>query len=156
MKIGCTTTPSSGARAVGGIRMRTAATLFGRPLVAIAIGPDFSRGEMRGHAHGVVAIGDMATGFIALGGLARGVFALGGCAIGCVALGGLSIGLLAIGGAALGAMAFGGAAAGVVAVGGGAAGFYACGGSACGSHVVSAMHQDPEAVEFFRLFKPGH
>ena len=107
-------------------------------------------GELRGHAKGVIAIGDFATGFVALGGLARGVVAIGGLAAGLFSVGGLSIGLLsAFGGLAIGALAVGGGAFGAVAVGGGAGGYYACGGGAAGTHVVSAIRRDPEAVQFF-------
>ena len=85
----------------------------------MAIGPDPSKGEKRGHAKGIVAFGDMATGVFAAGGLARGVVAFGGLAIGLASFGGLGIGLI---------LALGGAAAGGVAIGGGAAGVYAMGG----------------------------
>ena len=43
-----------------GIRKRSPKTLCGLPLVDIAIGPDPEKGEMRGHAHGIIAIGDIA------------------------------------------------------------------------------------------------
>jgi len=134
-----------------GIRRRAGWGIGDLPFYDIALGPDLERGELRGHAKGVVAIGDLATGFLALGGLARGVVALGGLAAGLFSFGGLSIGLLsAIGGLAIGGIAFGGAAVGGAAVGGAAFGHYACGGGAVGTHVVDATHRDPEAVAFFR------
>jgi hypothetical protein len=134
-----------------GIRKRADWGLGDLPFYDVALGPDLERGELRGHAKGVVATGDIATGFVALGGLARGVFAFGGLAVGLFSLGGLSVGLLgAIGGLAIGGLALGGAAVGGVAVGGGAFGHYACGGGAAGSYVVSAGRRDPEAVQFFR------
>jgi hypothetical protein len=69
------------------------------PFYDVAVGPDLARGELRGHAKGVIAIGDLATGFLALGGLARGAIAIGGLAAGLVSFGGLSIGVLsAVGG----------------------------------------------------------
>jgi hypothetical protein len=86
----------------------------------IALGPDPARGEMRGHARGLIAIGDFATGLIAIGGISRGVVAFGG---------------LAVGG---------------VAIGGGAVGYYACSGGAAGAHVVASGRRDEEAQEFFR------
>ena len=133
-----------------GIRKRASWGLGDIPFYDIAVGPDLERGEMRGHAKGIIAIGDLATGFLALGGLARGVIAFGGLAAGLVSFGGLSIGLLsAVGGLAIGGLALGGAAVGVVAVGGGAAGYYACGGGAVGTHVVDAVRRDPEAEKFF-------
>ncbi len=121
------------------------------PMYEVAFGPDLARGESRGHAKAVVAVGDIATGFLAIGGWARGVVALGGLATGLLSFGGLSIGaLVAAGGLAIGTAAFGGAAVGVVAIGGGAVGEYACGGGAAGTHVISAARQDPEAEAFFR------
>lgn len=138
-----------------GVRKRSSRTLFGLPLYDIAVGPDPETGAMRGHARGIVAIGDLATGVLALGGLARGVVAVGGVSLGLLSFGGCAIGLLAaVGGAAIGGVAIGGAAAGVVAVGGGAAGYYACGGAAFGTHVLSAMERSPEAVELFGRFAP--
>ena len=91
------------------VRRRSDYEYLGMPLWSIATGPDLAKGEVRGHAKGVLAIGDIATGIVAIGGLARGVIALGGFAIGLVAVGGLAVGGLAFGGLAIGAVAFGGA-----------------------------------------------
>jgi len=136
-----------------GVRYRSAIGLGDIPLLAVASGPDSERGELRGHARGIIAIGDMATGVVAVGGLARGLVAIGGLALGVFSMGGLSIGvLLAVGGLAIGGAAFGGGAVGGVAVGGGAAGYYACGGGAVGTHVVHAARADPEALAFFRQY----
>jgi hypothetical protein len=133
-----------------GVRYRSAAEFGGLPLVSIATGPDPAKGEARGHARGIVAIGDIATGVLALGGVARGLFAFGGLALGVVTFGGASIGALAaVGGLAVGSFAFGGAAVGWSAVGGAAVGTYACGGGALGEHVVSATSRDPEALAHF-------
>lgn len=133
------------------LRRRASWGLGRLPIYEIAIGPDLARGEIRGHAKAVFALGDIATGFVAVGGWARGIVALGGVATGLLGIGGLSIGVLgAVGGLAIGALAFGGGALGVVAVGGGAVGHYACGGGAAGDHVVSPDRRDPEAEEFFR------
>jgi hypothetical protein len=139
---------------VRGIRKRAGWGIGDIPFYDIALGPDPERGELRGHARGIIAIGDFATGIFAFGGLARGVIAFGGLAAGFVSFGGLSIGILgAIGGVAIaGLAALGGAAVGGAAVGGGAAGYYACGGAAVGTHVVYPAHRDPEAEEFFRHF----
>jgi hypothetical protein len=144
---------TSGMPGLVGVRRRSDTLIAGVPLWAIATGPDPAKGEMRGHAKGIIAVGDMATGVLAIGGLARGVVALGGLAVGLISAGGLSIGLaLAIGGAAVGSVAFGGAAAGAVAIGGGALGHYALGGGAGGTHVISATRCDTPALEFFRLY----
>jgi hypothetical protein len=131
--------------AIRSVRRQSSTELFGLPLWAVAFGPDPSRGEIRGHARGIFAFGDMATGFLAIGGLAVGLVSLGGLAIGVLA---------ALGGGALGGIAFGGGAVGYVAVGGVAAGYYALGGVAVGAHAVSPLHQDPEAVAFFHRFLP--
>jgi hypothetical protein len=134
------------------VRRRSTYEFLGMPLYDVALGPDLAHGELRGHARGVVAIGDMATGIIAIGGFARGIVAIGGMAMGIVAMGGLAIGALALGGAAIGLVALGGGAVGVVAMGGGAVGYYAAGGGAFGEHVISATTRDPEAVRFFSEF----
>ena len=145
-----------GGVAIRGIRKRASRRFGDFPFWDIAIGPDLARGEMRGHARGIIAVGDIATGVLAVGGLARGVFAFGGLAAGLVSFGGASIGaLLAIGGLAIGSAAIGGAAVGGVAVGGGAVGYYACGGGAAGAHLVDATHRDPEAQDVFRRFGLG-
>lgn len=134
-----------------GVRYRTSFGLGNIPLLAVALGPDLAAGEMRGHAKGIVAVGDMATGVVAIGGLARGAISLGGLSVGLVSLGGLTLAVvLAIGGLAIGGVAFGGGAVGGVALGGGAAGYYACGGGAVGAHVISPMERDPLAEELFR------
>jgi hypothetical protein len=139
-----------------GVRRQSELTFAGWPLYAVAVGADPERGEIRGHAKGVFAFGDIATGVVAFGGLARGFFAFGGLALGLVTFGGLSIGiLLAIGGAAIGGVAFGGGAAGGIATGGGAVGYYACGGAAAGHAVVMPGRQDPEAVALFHRFHVG-
>ncbi len=133
------------------IRYRSEACLGSIPLVSIALGPDPAKGEWRGHARGILAIGDIATGGIAIGGLAMGGLSIGGLAIGFASFGGLALGvLLAIGGGAVGGTAFGGAAVGRVAVGGAALGEYACGGAAFGAHVIDARRRDGEAERFFR------
>jgi hypothetical protein len=138
-----------------GIRKRSARCFWGLPLYDIACGADPEKGEVRGHARGIVAIGDIATGVVAFGGIARGGVAIGGVALGLVSLGGCSLGLLlAIGGLAVGALAFGGLAVGLVAIGGQAVGYYALGGSAAGKHTIAPMTQDPIAVEFFTRWFP--
>ena len=142
-----------GRGAYRSIRKRAQFQIMGLPAYDIALGPDPSKGEWRGHAKGFLAVGDIATGVLALGGLARGFVALGGLALGVLTFGGLSLGLLAaLGGLAVGGLALGGGAVGGVALGGGAAGYYACGGGAVGRFVVSAERRDPEAVAFFEQY----
>jgi hypothetical protein len=148
-------------RAAPGVRKSASWGLGNLPVYSIALGPDPERGEARGHAKGIFALGDVATGFLAVGGWARGVIALGGLATGLLSFGGLSVGALAaVGGLAIGSLAFGGGAVGVVAIGGGAAGgvaiggaaagHYACGGGTFGDHVINAREHDPTAEAFFR------
>jgi hypothetical protein len=138
-------------RRVPRVRYRSAAAIGDVPLVSVALGPDPEKGEWRGHARGVVAVGDTAVGGIAVGGLAVGLISLGGLSLGLASVGGLALGVfLALGGGAVGGTAVGGAAVGRVAIGGAAVGEYACGGGAFGAHVISAMRRDPEAEAFFR------
>ena len=143
----------SGGGRYRSVRRKSDFVIGNLPLFCLAMGPDPSRGEVRGHAKGIIAIGDIATGVLAIGGLARGVVAIGGLAVGLVTLGGCSIGVLAaVGGLAIGGIAFGGGAVGGVAMGGGAAGYYATGGGAVGAYVLAANRRDPEAIEFFEQY----
>ncbi len=133
-----------------GVRWRSALTFGNLPFVSVALGPDPERGERRGHAKGIVAIGDIATGLLALGGVASGGVCVGGVTVGLFSLGGVAVGLLlAVGGSALGGLALGGAAVGGVAVGGAAVGYYSCGGAAAGAHPIGPLGVDPEAARFF-------
>jgi hypothetical protein len=135
------------------VRYRSEFTFAGLPLLAVATGPDIARREVRGHARGIVAIGDISTGVIALGGFARGIVALGGVCIGVFSVGGLSLGAaLAVGGLAIGTFAIGGAAVGGAAIGGGAVGMYACGGGVAGEHTVGPYSRDSEALSFFAQY----
>jgi len=139
-----------------GVRKQSETTILGLPLVSIAMGPDPEKGEVCGHAKGIIAIGDIATGVLAVGGAAFGGITIGGFSIGLVSFGGFALSiLLAMGGFALGAVALGGCAFGIVAVGGVAIGYYALGGTAIGVYVVNAMQQNPEALQFFEQFVPG-
>jgi hypothetical protein len=135
-----------------GKRFRSRAKLFGLPVIDIAVGP--YRGELRGRARGIIAIGDLALGWIAIGGVARGIFALGGVAIGVFAIGGMSVGLVsAIGGLAVAlGMASGGLAVGTVACGGLALGFIAQGGLAIGAFAAGGLARgNPFPPAFDRL-----
>jgi hypothetical protein len=122
-----------------GRRYRSKATLFGLPVIDVAIGP--KDGELRGRAKGIIAIGDVATGGLAVGGITRGVVAIGGMAFGLFAVGGLSVGLVsATGGLAVGGLAAGGGALGYFAAGGGAIGVVAQGGGALGLYTRDARN----------------
>ena len=137
------------------VRWKSSAAFLGYPLVSVAIGPDPTNNEFRGHARGIIAIGDSATGVIALGGVARGAVALGGLAIGGIVLGGCAIGVLTFAGLAMGYIAIGGLAIGYVAIGGLAIGYYAMGGVAFGKFVIGPLHRDSQAVEFFKRLWAG-
>jgi hypothetical protein len=50
------------------VRMQSSHRLFGIPLYDIAIGPDPARGEAKGRAKGIIAVGDVASGLVAVGG----------------------------------------------------------------------------------------
>ena len=98
-----------------GIRRRATWSIAAMPLYEISLGSDPGRRQMRGHARGIIAIGDVASGVLAIGGYARGVVAIGGLATGIISIGGLSVGLVsAIGGLAIGGLALGGTAVGGV------------------------------------------
>jgi hypothetical protein len=143
------------ARIQNGFRKSSQWIIFGLPLWDIALGPNMQRGESRGCARGIIAIGDIAKGWIALGGIAYGGIAIGGLSFGIIAVGGASIGLIALGGLAIGGIAFGGGAIGIVAMGGAALGYYAVGGGAFGKYIISGMEKNPEAIEFFRQWFPN-
>src|SRR5271169_5372368 len=82
---------------IRGVRKQSEYVFLGLPLYSIAMGPDLAKGEMRGHAKGVIAVGGLAFGIISVGGLSIGVLlALGGAAIGTVAAGGATLGAVAI------------------------------------------------------------
>lgn len=129
------------------VRYVSQATLFGLPLLAIAQGAEHSRNEERGHARGIIAIGDVATGVIAIGGIARGLIAVGGVGFGLFTVAGVGIGALVIAGVAVAQTALGGVAVGQ----------YAKGGVAVGVRVISSKRVDQEAVDWFRRLKlHGH
>lgn len=139
-----TAAPAVMAMGYRGVRKTSSVKILGLPLYDIAMGPDPAKGCMRGHACGIIAIGDTA----------RGVLAFGGVATGVIAIGGLALGVLAFGGCAIGGIALGGGAVGGVAIGGGAVGYYATGGGATGKYVIDAARQSPEAIDFFSKWIP--
>jgi hypothetical protein len=121
------------------VRYESAYRICGWPLLAVAQGPTPDQRETRGHAKGVIAIGDVATGFIAVGGVAQGLIAIGGLAVGLVTVAGVGAGALVIAGVAFAQTAFGGVAFGQ----------YAKGGVTIGAHVVSPERIDHSAAEWF-------
>jgi tRNA A-37 threonylcarbamoyl transferase component Bud32 len=131
------------------VRLRSTSTIAGWPWIDVAIGPDRDRGELYGHARGVVAYGDRATGIIAFGGHARGLVALGNVAIGGFAFGAVSCGLVSIGALSVGWLASGGVAVGYGAFGGLAVGYYSFAAFAFGPHALGIGRESREAMEFF-------
>jgi hypothetical protein len=133
-----------------GIRRRAAWSIGSMPLYEISLGSDLGRRQMRGHARGVIAVGDRASGVLAIGGYARGVVAIGGIATGIISVGGLSLGLLsALGGLAIGALAVGGTSVGGIAIGGSRIGYDVCDAVLAGTHIVSTVLLSPDAAAFF-------
>lgn len=101
------------------IRLKSKRQLWGLPVYDIAFGPAPDGSSRKGHAKGIIAIGDHATGVVAIGGLAQGVIAVGGLSWGLFTVGGCTIGLAAaLGGVAMGGIAVGGVAIGIQAFGG--------------------------------------
>jgi hypothetical protein len=139
-----------------GIRRRATITIAHLPLYEISLGSDRGRGQLRGHAKAIIAIGDVASGVLAIGGYARGVIAIGGLATGLVSIGGLSLGLLsALGGLAIGGLSLGGAAFGGVAIGGTATGYYTCGPVSAGIYAITTTQRAPEAGAIFHRLGLG-
>jgi predicted Ser/Thr protein kinase len=137
-------------RTAFGYEYRSKTTLFGLPLLHVAVGMDVATGKKR-IAKGIIAIGDIAQGIVAFGGLAIGVVAFGGAAVGVIASGGVGLGIVSLAGCALGlVMGFGGIAIAPIAMGGFAFGYYAAGGAAFGMHAAGGNARDPMAREFFR------
>ncbi|MCE9595682.1 MAG: serine/threonine protein kinase [Planctomycetes bacterium] len=134
-----------------GEEYKSTRTFLGLPLVHFV--PPKAPGPQK-LAKAWFAFGPRALGVVAIGNFARGVFAFGGAAIGVIAFGGLSLGGLAFGGLAAGLLTLGGVSVGHTAVGGFAAGQYALGGNAAAKYAIDAERRDPEAVEWFRHFRP--
>ena len=112
--------PGSGAlegRPQGGYEYRSRRTLFGLPIVHIAISRD-PEGKRRSVARGIIAIGDTAIGGVAIGGASFGGITFGGASVGLISFGGLALGLLTgFGGVSIGAFPVGGFALGLIARG---------------------------------------
>jgi serine/threonine protein kinase len=104
------TTPWSGRP---GKRATSSTTIMGMPLWSVAYGPDIEKGEARGHAHGIFALGEFATGIVAVGLIAAGVFTLAPISVGVVAVGAVAAGGVAMGGVSVGVLSYGAVALGV-------------------------------------------
>ena len=100
-----------------GKRAVSSTTVMGMPLWSVAFGPDPEKGELRGHAHGIFALGESATGIVAVGIVAVGVFTLAPVSIGVIAVGAFAMGGVAMGAASIGILSYGAVALGVFAYG---------------------------------------
>ncbi len=100
-----------------GRRASSSTMIMGMPLWSVAFGPDLEKGELRGHAHGIFALGEIATGVVAVGAVAVGIFALAPISIGVIALGGVAMGGVTVGGVSIGILSYGAVALGVFAYG---------------------------------------
>jgi tRNA A-37 threonylcarbamoyl transferase component Bud32 len=129
---------------------RSKATLFGLPLLHMAIGVNPATGRQR-RAKGIIALGSAPWGVIAFGDFAVGVVACGIVSCGVVSISVVSAGVVALGSAAVGLwFAVGGVAVAPVAMGGAAFGYYASGAVAAGMHAISSGSvTDPLAGKFF-------
>ena len=129
---------------------RSKATLFGLPLLHMAIGVNPATGRQRS-ARGIIALGSAPRGVIAFGDVAVGVVACGIVSFGVVSISVVAVGVVALGSAAVGLLlAVGGVAMAPVAMGGAAFGYYASGAIAAGMHAISSGSvTDPLAGKFF-------
>ncbi len=129
---------------------RSKATLFGLPLLHMAIGVNPATGRQRS-AKGIIALGSAPRGVIAFGDVAVGVVACGIVSFGVVSISVVAVGVVALGSAALGLwFAVGGVAIAPVAMGAVAFGYYASGVIAAGMHAISSgSAADPSAGRFF-------
>ncbi len=121
------------------VRLQSATSIAGYPLVDIAYGRDRESGEEFGHAKGVIALGDRATGIIAYGGFARGLVAVGLYAVGGIAFGMFAAGLFTAAFAGVALWATGGFAVGVYTFGFVAIGYYSIGMFAFGYKALGAF-----------------
>lgn len=123
-----------------GFEWKTEATIFGLPLIHVAIGRDTKTGRLR-VARGIIAVGQFAVGLITIAQFGIGLL---------FGLGQVTVGILAAGQAALGIyFGIGQFATGMTAVGQLALGRYVLAQVGFGEHVWSAGIKDPVAVEYF-------
>lgn len=123
-----------------GFEWKTAATMFGYPVIHVAVGRD-ARGRLR-VARGIIAIGQFGIGVITIAQVGIGLlFGFGQVIVGLTALAQIAVAPWI----AVGQLAFG-----YIAVGQLAFGVYASGMHAFGLHAWGRNRADPEAIEFFK------
>ncbi len=128
---------------------RSQATLFGWPLLHVAMGVDPATGRKR-NAKGIIALGCRPRGVIAFGDVAVGVIACGIFGYGVVSISVVGVGVFALGSVAVGLwLAMGGVAMAPIAIGGAVFGCYADGAMAWGKHAIGPGVYDPLADKFF-------
>ena len=131
---------------------RSKATLFGWPLLHVAIGVNPATGRKRS-ARAIIAVGTAPRGIIAFGDEAVGVIACGIFGYGVVSFSVIAVGIFACGSVAAGLVfAMGGMAIAPVAMGGLAFGWYANGAMAWGKHALAPNAYDPVADKFFNPY----
>ena len=128
---------------------RSKATLFGWPLLHVAMGVDPATGRKRS-ARGVIALGSAPRGVIAFGDTAVGVIACGIFGYGLISLSVVAVGVISIGSVAVGLWwAVGGLALAPVALGGLVIGYYACGQVVVGKYGMGPQLDNAIANAFF-------
>ena len=128
---------------------RSQATLFGWPLLHVAMGVDPATGRKRS-AKGIIALGSRPIGVIAFGDVAVGVIACGIFGYGLISISVVAVGVVALGSVAAGLwLAMGGVALAPIAIGGAAFGYYANGAMSFGKHAIGPGVYDLVADKFF-------
>ena len=128
---------------------RSKTTLFGWPLLHVAIGVNPATGRKRS-ARAIIAVGTAPRGFVAFGDKAVGVIACGIFGYGVVSFSVIAVGIFSCGSVAAGLVfAMGGMAIAPVAMGGLAFGWFASGAIAWGRHALAPNAYDPVADKFF-------
>ncbi len=128
---------------------RSKTTLFGWPLLHVAVGVNPVTGRKR-RAKGIIAVGTAPRGVIAFGDVALGVVACGIFGYGLISISVVGVGVLACGSVALGLLvSMGGIAIAPLAIGGATVGWYANGALAWGVHALSPTSYDAAADRFF-------
>jgi len=131
---------------------RSKTTLFGWPLLHVAIGVNPATGRKRS-ARAIIAVGTAPRGLIAFGDEAVGVIACGIFGYGVISFSVIAVGIFACGSVAAGLVfAMGGMAIAPVAMGGLAFGWFASGAMAWGKHALAPNVYDPVADKFFNPY----
>ncbi|MCK9614641.1 MAG: hypothetical protein M0R48_03950 [Candidatus Omnitrophica bacterium] len=123
-----------------GFEWRSKLTLFGLPLVHIALGLNSNTGKLL-IAKGIIAIGIFGIGVISITMVGMGVIALGQFSLGIIAIAQFAIGIL---------FGLGQFATGLTAIGQFAFGKYVLAQFGYGKYVLSSTIKDIRALEYFK------